>query len=158
MMPAETIIAAVCAFHNVQHADLSGPSRIPQVVWPRHEAVYLLRQMSGASFVVIGSLLGGRDGKTIQNSIHQVTRRAAADKDYAEHLKRLMRHAEEFEARSSVLLPLARARRLLSAGCQISASDIEACGFALLSAASILASPDLTDAEARTAVLQLIGK
>ena len=51
-------------------------SRSSEIVRPRQIAMYLCKNMTGASLEVIGSLLGGRDHSTIIHGIRKI------DEDY----------------------------------------------------------------------------
>lgn len=156
MIPAHLIIQAVCEFHGVQLADLTGAGRAPQICWPRHELIYMLRGNAGLSLIEVGRLVGGRDGKTVQNSLSQVTRRVAEDRDYRDHVQRLNRFVLGFEDRPAAPSALDRARMVISSPAA-PAEHVQGCALAVLTAASILSSPDLTDGEARRGALQALG-
>lgn len=156
MIPAHLIIQAVCEFHGVQLADLTGAGRAPQICWPRHELVYMLRGNAGLSLSEVGRLVGDRDAKTVQNSLNQVTRRIGEDLDYRAHVQRLNQFVLAFEDRPSGATAIDRARRVISAPAA-PLEHAQGCAIALLAAASILSSPALTDGEARRAALQALG-
>ncbi len=157
MIPSNLIIQAVCAYHGIAYTDLIGTGRAPQICWPRHELIYMVRSCTGLSLVETGRL-AERDSKTVQNSLNQVTRRIAEDEEYRGHIQRLVRFVAGFEDRPT-LMPtvLDRARRLIGRS-NPDATDVQACGLALLTAASILNSTDLTDVEARQGALQALGR
>ncbi len=157
MIPANLIVQAVCAYHGIAFADLTGAGRAPQICWPRHELIYMLRGNAGLSLNEIGRLVE-RDGKTVQNSLNQVTSRLADDPEYRDRVQRLNRFVLCFEDRPTLVPTLLdRARRMIGRA-DPNAADVQACGFALLTAASILTTTDLTDAEARCCALQALGQ
>lgn len=157
-MDAAAILKAVCAFYKLTPKALLERTQVPQIVWPRHELTYLMRQNTNLGWVLIGRAMGGRDQSTVKNAIDQVTARIIADDDYAEHIGNLQRFVQLFVAQieAPAELPLALARRVIAAP-EPSSSDIERIGLCLLTAASILGNGDLTDAEARRAALAVLG-
>lgn len=59
------ILAEVAAKHGLRVADLKGPCRERRYVYPRHEAMWALRQRTRLSLPQIGNILGGRDHTTV---------------------------------------------------------------------------------------------
>lgn len=157
-MDASAIIKAVCAFHKLTPKALLERTQVPQIVWPRHELTYLLRQNTNLGWVLIGRAVGGRDQSTVKNAIEQVTARIISDEDYANHIGNLQKFVELFvgQLEAPADLPLALARRVIGAPTP-DAGDVERIGLCLLTAASILGNGDLTDAEARRAALAVLG-
>ncbi|RWR26821.1 hypothetical protein D2T29_19785 [Sinirhodobacter populi] len=158
MMDPSRVIEAVCAFHEIAYVDLTGPGKTPQICWPRHELIRLLNTKTTCSIMAIGRLVGGRDSSTVRASLNQVQRRVTEDLAYAEHFWRLERFVASYEIRPSAVTALTRARRLIGKGANDAPADAEACGIALLTAATILGSPELSDAEARRAALLALGQ
>lgn len=64
-MTAREIIEMVAECHGYTREDLIGPSRLREIAWPRQEAMYVIRQVTGYSYPAIGRILGGRDHTTI---------------------------------------------------------------------------------------------
>ena len=60
------ILAEVAERNDVTVSDLRGPSRRSRYVWPRFEAMYLMRE-AGHRTTVIGQYLGNRDHATVIN-------------------------------------------------------------------------------------------
>ena len=156
MMDANAICAAVCAFHQTDLALLTSPSRAAPVVWVRHELMYVLHNLAGVTQSSIGALLGGRDHQTVSTGIRRVSKRMTLDGEYARHIVDLIAYVRDCETRPMLVPALARARRIVAAK-GYEPEDVTQCGLALLSAASVLASAELTDAEARRAALQILG-
>lgn len=64
---------AVCARFKVESATIRGPQRGNKKVFrPRHVAMFLAREMNGASFPKIGIYFGGRDHTTIISACRRV--------------------------------------------------------------------------------------
>lgn len=72
------IVAEVAAAHGLTPADLTGRSRLGDVVLARAEAAYRIRFETDLSCRAIGELLGGRDHSTIVylTQVHDLRRMA----------------------------------------------------------------------------------
>jgi chromosomal replication initiator protein len=66
------VLEGVCRYYNVQAERLRGKYRDRESVWPRHVAMYLMREETSASLLQIGSELGGRDHTTIMHGWEKV--------------------------------------------------------------------------------------
>jgi chromosomal replication initiator protein len=86
---AETVLDAVAAYFKVSLSDLRGRSRSKGIVLPRHIAMYLLREETGATFVDIGQDLGGRDHTTVMNGIDNIERAIETDTALRSHLMKI---------------------------------------------------------------------
>ena len=68
----EEIVEAVAGYYHLRSADLKSPSRAKDVSHARQVAIYIIREMTGASFPKIGELLGGRKHTTILYAYEKV--------------------------------------------------------------------------------------
>lgn len=75
------IQSAVCNYFNVSKADLISNKRSQSIVYPRHIAVYLSRELTDLSLPKIGSNFGGRDHSTIMHSISKVEKMMNESRD-----------------------------------------------------------------------------
>ena len=75
----EDIIAAVAAEVGVSRHELVARDRRPIVVWARHLAMYLARELTGASLPDIGRAFGGRNHTTVLHAIRRVQRESERD-------------------------------------------------------------------------------
>lgn len=66
------IIDAVCSRFSVSREQLAGRSRARDVTYPRHLAMYLLRELGSCSLTQIGQLLGGRDHSTVLSGYNRI--------------------------------------------------------------------------------------
>ncbi|EGJ20091.1 chromosomal replication initiator DnaA domain-containing protein [Cereibacter sphaeroides WS8N] len=134
--PEAVITAMVARTGFGRETLLSRDGSYAEIVWARHELTWLLREYARISLSKLGHLMGGRDGKTILNSLRRVTQRAAADTGYREQLWSLaafvVAHAREGQP--------ARSRDVV-----------------ILMLRAVLASELLTDAEAREAARSILG-
>lgn len=123
------VIRAFCNRTGARLEDLTGTSKTQSVTALRHELMYLLRQMTVLSLSDIGRHLGNRDMATVHAGIANVADRVAERMEYRQRL-----------------------RQLKEAIIQAAADPIPT-QVALL----ILQSPELSDAEARQAALQVLS-
>lgn len=156
MMEAHVVIQAVCTYHAVSFADIASPSRTPQITWPRHTLVYMLRQHTRLSFVDIGQLLH-RDESTIRTSCDRVTARIADDPDYQDHIRRLDRYVQETGARPTTGPTVLDRARVVISNPVAPLEDMQACAVAVVTVASVLSTPGLSDREARLGALWALG-
>lgn len=73
------IISSVADFYGVKDVEILGPVRTKKVVWPRHVAVYLSRELTGRSYPDIARRIGGRDHTTLVSANRRVVDRIAHD-------------------------------------------------------------------------------
>lgn len=66
------IIDTVCSSFSVSREQLAGRSRAREVTYPRHLAMYLLRELGSCSLTQIGQLLGGRDHSTVLSGYNRI--------------------------------------------------------------------------------------
>ena len=75
----EDIVVAVAAEVGVSRHELLARDRRPVVVWARHLAMYLARELTGASLPNIGRAFGGRNHTTVLHAIRRVQRESERD-------------------------------------------------------------------------------
>jgi chromosomal replication initiator protein len=68
----EEVIRLVAAFYGIDVAALCGQSRSKEMVKPRHVAMFLARDMAGASLPQIGTAMDGRDHTTIMHGVNKI--------------------------------------------------------------------------------------
>lgn len=59
------VLEGICRYYNVTPELLRGKKRDRDIVWPRQVAMYVMREETTASWLQIGTELGGRDHTTI---------------------------------------------------------------------------------------------
>jgi len=82
----------VAEHYGVTPADLKSKGRSKEVVRPRQVAMYLIRQLTGASLPEIGQFFGGRDHTTVLYATQKIGKLLAEDAE-------LRRTVEGFESR-----------------------------------------------------------
>ncbi len=75
----ESVQKAVAGHFSVRVADLKGPRRHQGISRPRMIAMYLSRQLTGASFPEIGLRFGGKDHSTVINACKRIASISADD-------------------------------------------------------------------------------
>ena len=120
---------------NVSLEALAGPEKTQPITRIRHEAMWILRQLTSQPFAAIGQHFGGRDYATVQVGVNNVADRMAADIDYRDRIVFLL---TEIANACGPVTPRA---------------DIS-----LAAARGILADPMLSDADARTAALHMLAE
>jgi chromosomal replication initiator protein len=70
----QDVLNAVSQHYKVDHAALTGKQRDKVIALPRHVAMYLMREETGASLPAIGTFLGGRDHTTVMHGCEKITR------------------------------------------------------------------------------------
>ena len=69
------IILEIASKHNVSTEYLIGHTRRAGVAWARFEIMWRARHEVGASYALIGQVLGGRDHTTIMHGIRRYEER-----------------------------------------------------------------------------------
>ncbi len=72
-------MAAVAAEVGIRRQELRSRDRRPAVVWARHLAMYLAREVTGASLPDIGRAFGGRNHTTVLHAVRRVQRESERD-------------------------------------------------------------------------------
>lgn len=148
---ATQIVDAYCTLRQVDRDELlHGTAQTREITQLRHELMWLLRDLTYFSFTEVGRWIGGRDMATVHAAVAKVADRIVADKAYRTHLQALRKAILTFTdpaARADVPTALDIARRII-ADPDRHGTDAHAIALVVVSAASFLVTPDLTDAEA----------
>jgi hypothetical protein len=97
MIPIALIIDIVARRTGIAPSLIKGAARTYDVAAARQAAMWLARQITGASTTVIGRAFGRRDHTTVIHSLKKIERRRALDEAFAERLIQL-RLAIELES------------------------------------------------------------
>ena len=76
-LTASEVLEGVCRYYSVDPALMRGKQRDREIVWPRQVAMYIMREETGASWLQIGTELGGRDHTTIMHGWEKVRKEIA---------------------------------------------------------------------------------
>lgn len=68
----EYIINTVAEHFDLSPSDIMGSKRVSKIVHPRQIAMYLCREMTDVSLIVIGKCMGNRDHTTIMHGIEKI--------------------------------------------------------------------------------------
>ena len=80
----DDVIAAAADEVGVNHQELRARNRRPAVVWARQLAMYLARELTGASLPDIGRAFGGRNHTTVLHAVRRVEREMDARRRHAQ--------------------------------------------------------------------------
>lgn len=85
----QKIINSVSSYYSISPAQLTGKIRTGNVVYARHIAIYLIRDLLDPSLKEIGEYFGGRDHSTILHSISSVEEMLKKDKEFEQVINKL---------------------------------------------------------------------
>ena len=68
----DKIVQKVSTFYNISIEDLTGKSRVANVVTPRQIAMYLCHTLTDMNFTAIGRAIGGKDRTTVQSNVKKI--------------------------------------------------------------------------------------
>ena len=77
----EQIQSAVCEAFRVSLAELKGDKRTQDIVYPRHVAMYLARELTDVSLPKIGAKFGGRDHSSVIHAKDKITKLLVEDRE-----------------------------------------------------------------------------
>lgn len=99
----------VADYFKISLDDMAQPSRYHSIAHPRQVAMYLAREVLGASFPKIGREFGNRDHTTAIHACNAVRKRMARDPFYRAHVEAISRSlTEENSAEQSVKMQAER--------------------------------------------------
>lgn len=90
-MTIDMLLTAVCRYHKVKPAEVTGKSRKKNIVEARQLVIYLATKYTNASLSQIGREMGKRDHSTVAHSRAKLELRLSTDRTFR-------REIEEFEA------------------------------------------------------------
>jgi chromosomal replication initiator protein len=92
------IQAATCRHFGLSADELVSSARSSRIAWPRQVAMYLSRELTGASLPAIGREFGGRDHTTVLHACRRASERMSADSASRETVEKLFRDLGERRA------------------------------------------------------------
>ena len=88
--PSIADVQAIVAGHfRLTVEELTSSSRRSDVAWPRHVAIHLARDLTGASLPAIGRAFGGRNHATVIHACKRVSQRLKDDQQVVDEIGRL---------------------------------------------------------------------
>jgi len=84
----------VCEYYNIRIDEMLGKCRDSRLVLPRQIAMYLSKELLGASFPNIGTSFGGRDHTTVMHAYNKIQKhkRDASIKNDIENIKNMLKN------------------------------------------------------------------
>ena len=68
----QRIIECVCDFYKLNPEEIKGPSRVKELVTPRHVAMYLCKTLTDMNFVTIARVFGNRDRTSVMHGVDRI--------------------------------------------------------------------------------------
>lgn len=133
-LPPSDVLAAYCTIAQVPLHELTDASKAREVSRPRHDCMWLLRDLTAATSAQIGQLLGGRHQTTVDEAVAKVADRIAADPEYRARLRQLRGEIVAWVAAPATPSP-----------------------YRITAARAVLEDAALSDADARKAAAALLG-
>lgn len=90
-----TIQKSVATFYNIKVSDLSSSSKVQKLVIPRHVAMFLSRELTGANLMEIASAFGRKDHTTVLNALENVKNLLEKDASQRSLINELRRRLEQ---------------------------------------------------------------
>ncbi len=81
---------AICAHFGLSAEELLSAGRTSRLAWPRQLAMYLARELTGASLPAIGREFGGRDHTTVLHACRRASARLASGDGSREAVEKLL--------------------------------------------------------------------
>lgn len=75
------IIEHVCEFYKVNVDEVKGPSRMKDIVTPRHVAMYLCKTLTDMNFVTIAKVFGNRDRTSVMHGVDRIMKNIQTDNE-----------------------------------------------------------------------------
>ncbi len=86
----EDIQSAICEHFGLSSDELLSSARSPRIAWPRQLAMYLAREITGASLPAIGREFGGRDHTTVLHACRRASARLSSGDGSREAVEKLL--------------------------------------------------------------------
>lgn len=94
-MNEQKIINIVSEYYNLTPSQLTGKSRLAQLVYARHIAMYLIRNTLDVSQKKIGDMFGGKDHTTVKSAIEKVDKELKTDEVLKEAIEELKKRIKQ---------------------------------------------------------------
>jgi chromosomal replication initiator protein len=78
-----------CSHFGLSPEELLSSARVARIAWPRQIAMYLSRELTGASLPAIGREFGGRDHTTVMHACRRASTRISSDDASREAVEKL---------------------------------------------------------------------
>ncbi|MDR3349823.1 MAG: chromosomal replication initiator protein DnaA [Acidaminococcales bacterium] len=86
---ADLILDKVSAHYKIKKEDILAQRRSRDTVFPRHVAMYLLRDLTDYPFAKIGEIFGGRNYSTIIHAVQKIAKDMERDREFEQEIKEI---------------------------------------------------------------------
>jgi len=90
----EKIKKAVADYYGISVDDLNSSKRTRSIAYPRHIAIYLIRETLSLSYPVIGKIFGGKDHTSIMHSCEVISEELKYNKELSAALDVIIKNVE----------------------------------------------------------------
>jgi chromosomal replication initiator protein len=99
-LSVEIIQRVIAEEFHLSPNDLKGKKRNQSIVYPRHLAMYILRELLDYTTTEIGQEFGGRDHTTVMHSCQKIEERIKSDPSMDSTIQSLIRAIKDYSAKS----------------------------------------------------------
>ena len=82
-------MAKVGEYYSVSMNEIVGPSRVREIITPRHIAMYLGNKHLQLSYVRLGQLFSNRDHTTVKHAVEKMERKSHEDPQLLREIRAL---------------------------------------------------------------------
>ncbi|MDR2006465.1 MAG: chromosomal replication initiator protein DnaA [Acidaminococcales bacterium] len=86
---ADLILDKISVHYKIKKEDILAQRRSRNTVFPRHVAMYLLRDLTDYSFSKIGEIFSGRNYSTVIHAVQKITNDMEKDKKFEQEIKEI---------------------------------------------------------------------
>jgi chromosomal replication initiator protein len=91
----ETIQRVISDYFSLTIKDLQGKKRSQNIVYPRHLAMFIIRQLTEFTTTEIGQAFGGRDHSTVTSAVDKIEEKVKSNPSEESTVQALMRLVKE---------------------------------------------------------------
>lgn len=85
----QDVMEAVSRYYSVSVADMTGQSRVREILMPRQIAMYLCKKYLHMTHVRLGDLFSGRDHTTVMNAVEKIEKKLLNDQQLMREVRTL---------------------------------------------------------------------
>ncbi len=89
-LTVEAVAKAVAEHYGIKLSDMRARKRTKDIAIPRQVAMYLARELTGASLSEIGKIVGGKDHATVIYACKQITEKRNSDENFGRMIEGLL--------------------------------------------------------------------
>jgi chromosomal replication initiator protein len=99
-MSIDNIIRVTADYFSLSPNDLKNKKRSQNIVFPRHLAMYIAREITEYSTTEVGQAFGGRDHATVMHGCQKIEERIRSDPTMDSTIQTLIRMIKDYTAKN----------------------------------------------------------